>query len=96
MTSPSGKPPKAHTEIPAWRTMQLHSSEVSNLVWKVIEIVGESKESFADAVRNAVEEAGKTVKQMQWFEAISFRGNIQESKVSQFQVVVKIGFKVER
>ncbi|MGA3404688.1 MAG: dodecin [Candidatus Bathyarchaeia archaeon] len=66
------------------------------LVWKVIEIVGESKESFADAVRNAVEETGKTVKQMQWFEATSFRGNIQEGKVSQFQVVVKIGFKVDR
>lgn len=66
------------------------------MVWKVIEIVGESKESFADAVRNAIDEAGKTVKQMQWFEATSFRGSIQGSKVSQFQVVVKIGFKVER
>ena len=66
------------------------------MVWKVIEIVGESNESFANAVRNAVEEAGKTVKQMQWFEATSFRGNIQGGKVSQFQVVVKIGFKVER
>lgn len=66
------------------------------MVWKVIEIVGESKESFADAVRNAVAEAGKTVKQMQWFETTSLRGNIQDGKVSQFQVVVKIGFKVER
>jgi hypothetical protein len=70
--------------------------EVNDMVWKVIEIVGESKESFAEAVRNAVEEAGKTVKQMQWFEATSFRGSIQGDKVSQFQVVVKIGFKVER
>jgi len=69
---------------------------VSDLVWKVVEIVGESKESFADAVRNAVEEAGKTVRQLAWFEATSFRGNIQGGKVSQFQVVVKIGFKVER
>jgi len=66
------------------------------LVWKVIEIVGESNESFAEAVRNAIEEAGKTVKQMQWFEATSFRGNIQDGKIGQFQVVVKIGFKVER
>ena len=66
------------------------------MVWKVIEIVGESKESFADAVRNAIDEANKTVKQMQWFEATSFRGNIQGGKVSQFQAVVKIGFKVER
>jgi flavin-binding protein dodecin len=69
---------------------------VNGLVWKVIEIVGESKESFGDAVRNAIGEAGKTVKEMQWFEATSFRGSIQGSKVSQFQAVVKIGFKVER
>ena len=66
------------------------------MVWKVIEIVGESNESFADAVRNAIDEAGRTVKQMQWFEATSFRGSIQGGKASQFQAVVKIGFKVER
>ncbi len=70
--------------------------EVSNLVWKIIEIVGESNDSFANAVRNAVEEAGKTVKQMQWFEATQFRGTIKEGKVSQFQAVVRIGFKIER
>ena len=66
------------------------------LVWKVIEVVGESKQSFADATRNAVEEAGKTVKQMQWFEATDFRGTIQDGKVTQFQTLVRIGFKVER
>ena len=66
------------------------------MVWKIIEVIGESNESFASAVRNAVEEAGKTVKQMQWFEATQFRGTIKESKVSQFQAVVRIGFKVER
>jgi len=66
------------------------------LVWKIIEVVGESSENFAGAVRNAVEEAGKTVKQMQWFEASQFRGTIKDGKVAQFQVLVRIGFKVER
>ena len=86
-----------HTQIPrlddygtAWFV------EVIGLVWKIIDVVGESNESFANAVRNAVEEAGKTVKQMQWFEAIQFRGTIKEGKVSQFQALVRIGFKVER
>jgi flavin-binding protein dodecin len=69
---------------------------VKDLVWKCIEIVGESPESFANAVRNAITEAGKTIKHMQWFEVTSFRGTILEGKVSQFQAVVKIGFKVER
>jgi len=69
---------------------------VSGLVWKIIEVICESNESFANAVRNAIEEAGRTVKQMQWFEATQFRGTIKEGKVSQFQAVVRIGFKVER
>ena len=66
------------------------------MVWKIIEIVGESDESFANAIRNAVEEAGKTVKQMQWFEVTQLRGTIKDEKVSQFQAIVRIGFKVER
>lgn len=66
------------------------------MVWKFIEIVGESKESFADATRNAISEAGKTVKQMQWFEVVSLRGTIQGGKVDTFQAVAKIGFKIER
>ena len=66
------------------------------MVWKCIEIVGESPESFADATRNAITEAGKTVKQMQWFEVVSLRGTIQDGKVNRFQASVKVGFKVER
>jgi hypothetical protein len=90
-------PNGAHTQI---ARLKDHATvwfvEVSDLVWKIIEVIGESNESFANAVRNAVEEAGKTVKQMQWFEATQFRGTIKEGKVSQFQAVVRIGFKVER
>ena len=66
------------------------------MVWKIIEVVGESPNSFADATRNAITEAGKTVKQMQWFEVASIRGTIQDGKVNSFQVSVKIGFKIER
>ena len=66
------------------------------MVWKCIEIVGESPDSFANAVRDAISESGKTVKQMQWFEVTSLRGLVQDGKVSKFQAVVKIGFKVER
>jgi flavin-binding protein dodecin len=69
---------------------------VSGLVWKIIEVIGESNESLANAVRNAVQEAGKTVEQMQWFEVTQLRGTIKDGKVSQFQAAVKIGFKVER
>lgn len=66
------------------------------MVWKYIEVVGGSPESLADAVRNAIAEAGKTVREMEWFEVTSFRGTIAQDKVKEFQAVVKIGFRVER
>jgi flavin-binding protein dodecin len=71
-------------------------SEVARVVWKYIEIVGESPESFANAVRDAITEAGKTVRGMEWFEVSCFRGTISKDKVKNFQAVVKIGFTVER
>jgi flavin-binding protein dodecin len=64
-------------------------------VYKKIEIVGTSKDSFAEAVRVAVAEAGKSVRHMNWFEVVEQRGAIKDGKVLEFQVTVRIGFKVE-
>jgi flavin-binding protein dodecin len=63
--------------------------------WKMIELVGTSPVSFAEAVKNAVAEAEKTVRGMAWFEVIEQRGAIEGGSVKEFQVKVKIGFKVE-
>jgi dodecin len=64
--------------------------------YKIIELVGTSRTSFAEAVRAAVDEASKTMRNMSWFEVVAERGRIQEGKVTEFQVTVKIGFKLER
>jgi len=64
--------------------------------YKLIDVVGTSPNSFAEAVKNAVSEAGKTVHHMNWFEVIEQRGAIKDSKVSEFQVTVRIGFKLEQ
>jgi hypothetical protein len=52
--------------------------------------------SFAEAVRAAVDEAAKTVRNMAWFEVVEQRGRIDEGKVAEFQVTIKVGFKLER
>lgn len=65
-------------------------------VYKKIEIVGTSPTSFAEAVKAAVTEAAKTVKHMDWFEVVEQRGAIKNGKVAEFQVTVRIGFKLER
>ena len=36
-------------------------------VYKIIEVVGCSSKSYEEAIRNAVEEAGKTLKGLAWF-----------------------------
>jgi len=65
-------------------------------IYKIIEVVGTSRESFAEAVKSAVAEASGTVRHMEWFEVINQRGRIVEESVDEFQVTVKIGFKIER
>jgi hypothetical protein len=64
--------------------------------FKIIELVGTSRESFAEAVRAAVDEAAKTVRNMSWFEVVEQRGRIDAAKVAEFQVTLKVGFKLER
>ena len=65
-------------------------------IYKIIEVVGTSPLSFAEAVKSAVTEASETVRHMEWFEVINQRGRIVEESVNEFQVTVKIGFKIER
>jgi flavin-binding protein dodecin len=65
-------------------------------IFKITEVVGTSPTSFAEAVRAAVTEAAKTIRHMSWFEVVEQRGRIAEGKVSEFQVTIKIGFRLER
>jgi flavin-binding protein dodecin len=64
-------------------------------IYKKIEIIGTSKESFAAAVKTAVAEAGKSVRHMSWFEVVEQRGAIKDGKVAEFQVTIRVGFKLE-
>jgi flavin-binding protein dodecin len=63
--------------------------------YKKIEVVGTSPVSVAEAIKAAVAETGKTVRNMSWFEVAEVRGAIKDGKVAEFQVTVRIGFKVE-
>jgi len=64
-------------------------------IYKKIEIVGTSPDSFAEAVKSAVKEASKTVRKMSWFEVVEQRGAIKDGKVLEFQVTIRVGFKIE-
>jgi len=64
--------------------------------YKAIELVGTSPTSFTEAVKSAVAEAAKTIRHMDWFEVVNERGTVVEGKVAEFQVTLKVGFKIER
>jgi flavin-binding protein dodecin len=68
---------------------------MANHVYKVVEVVGTSTSGTDDAIRNAVETAGQTIRRIDWFEVIEQRGHVQDGKVAHFQVSLKIGFRLE-
>ena len=64
-------------------------------VYKSIELVGSSTSSIEDAVKNAIARAGATVRLMRWFEVLETRGTIENDKLAQWQVTIKVGFRLE-
>ena len=63
--------------------------------YKKIDVVGVSETSLSDAIEGAVEKAGKTVHGLAWFEVEEIRGRIEDGKVAEYQVGVRIGFKLD-
>ncbi|MCA1323939.1 dodecin [Herbaspirillum sp. alder98] len=63
--------------------------------YKVIEIVGSSPTGTDDAIRNAIADAGKTVKHIDWFEVVETRGHVENGNIGHFQVTLKLGFRLE-
>jgi Uncharacterized conserved protein len=64
--------------------------------YKKIVIVGTSPVSFAEAVKAAIKDASQTVRHIDWFEVDEMRGRIKDGQVAEFQVTLRIGFKLER
>jgi len=64
-------------------------------VYKMTELIGTSDKSVEDAVNGAVARANKTVRNMRWIEVKEIRGHIENGVVSEWQVIVRIGFALE-
>lgn len=64
-------------------------------VYRVIEVVGSSETSSDDAIRNALERAGKTVRGIRWFQVLETRGHVADDHLCHFQVTLKLGFTLD-
>jgi hypothetical protein len=62
--------------------------------YKLVELVGTSKTSFAEAAKAAVAEASKTLGHLDWFEVVRETGKIEGDQVKEFQVTLKVGCKI--
>ena len=63
--------------------------------YKKVEIVGSSENNMEEAIRNAIAECNKTMKNLDWFEVVGTRGHIENGEIGHFQVTLKVGFRIE-
>ncbi|MGH9749694.1 MAG: dodecin [Candidatus Polarisedimenticolia bacterium] len=64
-------------------------------VYRVTELVGSSKKGIEEAIQNAIGRAGKSLRNLRWFEVKEMRGYVEKGKVAYYQVTLKIGFTLE-
>ncbi|GAA1774102.1 dodecin family protein [Pseudarthrobacter sulfonivorans] len=68
---------------------------MSNHTYSITEIVGTSEEGVDAAVRNGIAEASKTLRNLDWFEVKEIRGHLEDGRIADWQVRVKLGFRHE-
>lgn len=68
---------------------------MSDHVYKLIEIAGSSAESHDDAIRNAIAKASETIEHLNWYEVKEMRGHIENGRIAHYQVVLRLGFRLE-
>jgi flavin-binding protein dodecin len=79
----------------ARRHVQWFDAPMSDHIYKKIELVGSSPSGIEDAVNNAITRAGKTIRNMKWFEVAEVRGHLENNKVADWQVTVNVGFTLD-
>jgi flavin-binding protein dodecin len=68
---------------------------MTNHVYKLVDLVGSSTAGIDDAIRNAIETAALTIRNIDWFEVVETRGHVKDGKVAHYQVTLKVGFRIE-
>ncbi|MDQ6835935.1 MAG: dodecin family protein [Actinomycetota bacterium] len=63
--------------------------------YKIVEIVGTSPDSIAEAMRSGVRRAATTLRNLDWVEVVGIRGHVEEGEIAHFQVEMKVGFRLE-
>lgn len=62
--------------------------------YKQIELVGIAQEGYEKAIQNAISKASQTLEDIAWFEVIEQRGKVNSGQVVEYQVIIKVAFKL--
>jgi flavin-binding protein dodecin len=68
---------------------------VEDHTYVVNEIVGTSTENVDQAIKNGIERASRTLRNLDWFQLAEVRGMLKDGQVHQFQVTLKVGFRLD-
>jgi dodecin len=92
---PKARDKNERHERPKRQALNARKGSMEDNIYKVVEVVGSSTESIQQAVRNAVSKASETIRNVEWVEVGQVRGHVVDGELEHFQVVTKIGFRLE-
>ncbi len=69
---------------------------MADSVYKVIELVGTSTESWEKAAALAVDQAAKTLRDLRIAEVVELDAQIDEGKIRAYRAKVRVSFKYEK
>ncbi|MFB8774710.1 dodecin [Streptomyces broussonetiae] len=68
---------------------------MSNHTYRVTDIVGTSPDGVDQAIRNGIDRASRTLRNLDWFEVTEVRGQLNDGEIAHWQVSMKVGFRLE-
>ncbi len=66
------------------------------MVVKIIQLIGNSKEGWQEATQNAIDEAARTVKNIQSVHVKRCTAKVKDNRITEYRAVVNIAFVVSR
>lgn len=64
-------------------------------VYKVIELIGSSSESWEKAAQNAISKASETLRDLRIAEVVTMDMHIKDGKIESYRTKLKVSFKFE-
>ena len=68
---------------------------MSGQVYRVTEVVGSSADGLDSAVSTAGARPAETLHTFDWFEVTEVRGRIEDGRIAEYQVGLKVGFRLD-